>query len=118
MSVCLSLSAVSIKSSMETSYVYSAKKSQLLIKCIWKGKGAERGDNSEIKGEKGLTLPDIKNLLSTLSIKTWEKREFMGGVWGSRERGKLANNGMKESLEINSLYEKNLIHNRASITDQ
>lgn len=41
-----------------------------------------------------------------------------GGVWGSREGGKLASNGMRESLEISSLYEKNLIHNRVSITDQ
>lgn len=30
---------------------------------MYMGKGPERGDNSEIEGEKGLILLDIKNLL-------------------------------------------------------
>ena len=40
----------------------------------------------------------------------------MGGVGGGRQRDHF--HGMEESLEMNSLYEKNLIHNTASIIYQ
>lgn len=39
-----SLSVVSIKISVGKFCGYSAEKSQLLIKCLWKGKGPERGE--------------------------------------------------------------------------
>lgn len=100
---------------MEIFCGYSAEKPQLLIKCIWKGKGPEKDRIIKKKWKKeGENLPcQIPRVhYKILAIKRWWEEELIG----SRQRGH--KNGMQESLEVNSLYEKNLIHNTASIMDQ
>ena len=52
---------------MEIFCGYSAEKPQLLIKCIWKGKGPEKRRQNpkegEAEGGRELALPDTESLL-------------------------------------------------------